>query len=217
MKIKAIIFDLDGTLLDTLGDLADSMNDALRRMAFPAHALPAYRQMVGDGAQTLATRALPAVHRDEATISKAYDLYRDSYSRRWDFDSPPFPGIPELLAALVERGVRLAVYSNKPDVFTQLVVAKLLPGWPWEVVLGQVEGTPKKPAPDGAVIVAKRLGLEPGEILFLGDSDVDILCANDAGMLSVGAGWGFRDREELRAAGAARLVDAPLEVLGLLG
>jgi phosphoglycolate phosphatase len=209
---RAAIFDLDGTLLDTLEDLADSMNDALRRIAFPAHPLASYRQFVGDGAQVLAHRAVPEHHRDAATVGFVYTTYLECYKRRWNLKSRPYAGIPGLLDQCVESGLRLAVLSNKADEFTRLVVHGLLPNWPWAVVRGQLPHVPRKPAPDGALDVARELGIAPADCLFLGDSAIDIACARAAGMSSLGALWGFRPRSELEAADPDRLAASPDEV-----
>ncbi len=213
----AIIFDLDGTLLDTLEDLADSMNDALRALGFPTHPLEAYRTFVGDGAQMLAQRAVPAAHaRDEVTVGAAYQAYLGAYGRRWSLKSRPYDGVRDLLDACVVRGVKLAVFSNKADPFTQVVIRTLLPDWPWSAIRGQRADCPRKPAPDGALQVASELGLDPGDCWFLGDSGVDMACANAAGMRGFGALWGFRSRAELEEAGAAHLVASPAEMQRLL-
>jgi phosphoglycolate phosphatase len=214
--LRAIIFDLDGTLLDTLEDLADSMNDALRRIALPVHPLSAYRQFVGDGAQMLAHRAVPVHRRDPVTVDFAYSAYLECYARRWHLKSRAYPGIPELLDHCVTLGLRLAVLSNKADHFTRKVVSALLPHWPWSVIRGQVSGVPRKPAPDGAFAVARELGVAPAECLLLGDSAVDIACARTAGMASVGALWGFRPKSELESAGPDDLANSPAEVSCIL-
>jgi phosphoglycolate phosphatase len=170
--------------------------------------------MVGDGAQLLAERAAPPAWRaDAAVVGEIYRRYVDCYGRRWHLNSPPFHGIPELLDACVARGRPIAVLSNKPEVFTQQVVCTLLARWPWAAIRGQRPGTPRKPAPDGAVAVARDLGLAPAECLFVGDSGVDMACASAAGMRGLGALWGYRDRSELTAAGARALVAHPAEVI----
>jgi phosphoglycolate phosphatase len=213
---RAVIFDLDGTLLDTLEDLADSMNDALRRIAFPVHPIASYRHFVGDGPQMLARRAVPEHHRNTATVGVVYATYLECYQRRWSLKSRAYPGISGLLDHCVATGLRLAVLSNKADHFTRLVVSGLLPHWPWAVVRGQLDGVPRKPAPEGALAVARELGIAPAECLFLGDSAVDIACAHAAGMSSIGALWGFRPRAELESAGPDCLAASPDEVRKIL-
>jgi phosphoglycolate phosphatase len=213
-----ILFDLDGTLLDSLGDLADAMNDALRSLALPTHPQQAFRRMVGDGARLLAERATPSPWRtDPHVVDTVFRRYVESYGRRWHLNSPPFAGIPELLDACTASRRPIAVLSNKPDVFTQQVVRTLLPRWPWAAIRGQSTGTPRKPSPDGALAVARDLGLDPADCLFVGDSGVDMACAAAAGMCGLGALWGYRDPAELTAAGARALLSHPSEVAAWLG
>ena len=212
-----LICDLDGTLLDTLEDLADSMNDALRSFGFPTHSLDVYRPKIGDGAQVLAARAVPAAHAgDAATVDAVYHGYLAAYERRWRFKTRPYDGIAELLDACAGHGTRLAVYSNKPDRFTRLTVEALLPGWPWAVIRGQRPDTARKPAPDGALAVAAELRVDPRACVFLGDSEADMRCARAAGMTAIGALWGFRSEEEITAAGAHHLVASPADVWPVL-
>lgn len=215
--IRAVIFDLDGTLLDTLGCLAGTMDETLRSLGFVGPSREAYPHLIGDGAQVLARRALPAWwQRDDATAEAVYQTYLAVYERRWRLDSPPFPGIAELLDACMARDVALAVFSNKADAFTQKLVHFALGGRPWRVVRGQRPEAPRKPAPDGALAVARDLGVEPAQCLFLGDSDVDMRCARAAGMFAVGAQWGFRSAEELLAHGAHHIAAQPADVVAWL-
>jgi phosphoglycolate phosphatase len=212
-----LICDLDGTLLDTLDDLTDSMNDALRSFGFATHDVEAYRLKIGDGAQLLAARAVPAAHAgDPATVEAVYQAYLAAYERRWRFKTRPYDGIADLLDACAGQGTRLAVYSNKPDRFTRLTVEALLPSWPWAVIRGQRPDTARKPAPDGALAVAAELGLPPEACAFLGDSEADMLCARAAGMTAIGALWGFRSEEEITAAGAHHLATTPGDVWPVL-
>ena len=212
-----LLCDLDGTLLDTLEDLADAMNDALRAFGFPTHPLPGYRLKIGDGAQMLAARAVPAAHAtDAATVDAVYHAYLAAYERRWRFKTRPYDGIAELLDTCVRHGTRLAVYSNKPDRFTRLTVETLLPSWPWAVIRGQRPDTERKPAPDGALAVAAELGVDPAACAFLGDSEADMHCARAAGMTAIGALWGFRTAEEIAAAGAHHLAASPADVWRVL-
>ena len=213
-----LICDLDGTLLDTLEDLADSMNDALRSFGLPTYSVDGYRLKIGDGAQLLAARAVPEAHAgDAATVEAVYHAYLAAYERRWRFKTRPYAGIAGLLDACTRAGTRLAVYSNKPDRFTLLTVTTLLSDWSWAAIRGQRPDTPRKPAPDGALAVAAELGVPPRACVFLGDGEADMRCARAAGMTAIGALWGFRSEGEIRAAGAHHVAESPERVTELLG
>ncbi|MGD2269086.1 MAG: HAD family hydrolase [Desulfobacterales bacterium] len=216
MSYKAIIFDLDGTLLDTLEDLADSVNRVLAASGFPAHGLEAYRYFVGDGSAMLITRALPEEKRAADVIRNCLRAFLEDYGRNWKVKTKPYPGIPEMLDALTARRCKMAVLSNKPHDFTRHCVDDLLGNWPFEVVFGQREDVPPKPDPAGALQIAKQLNLGPAEFLYLGDSAVDMKTAVAASMFPVGATWGFRTAEELLKNGCKVLIDRPLEVLDLM-
>jgi phosphoglycolate phosphatase len=213
MSYRAILFDLDGTLLDTLDDLADSMNAALERLGLPPHPLESYRYFVGDGVIELCRRALPPERCDEQTIHEAARAMRDEYGRRWDSKTRPYEGIPELLDALISRGVAITVLSNKPHDFTKLCVAKLLGRWRFDVVQGLAPGMNKKPDPAGALAVAQQLKFAPADFLYVGDTNTDMQTAVAVGMFPVGALWGFRTADELLATGARVLLASPTELL----
>lgn len=213
MKGRAVLFDLDGTLLDTLADIADSMNAALAALGQPAHPVEAYRFFVGDGVEALVRRSAPAHSQDEAFVRRAVGLLRDEYGRRWDRKTRPYPGVPELLAALAGRGVPMAVLSNKPDDFTRMAVERFLPGTPFSAVRGMRPGGPKKPDPSAALDIARGIAVPPAEFVYVGDTDTDMRTARAAGMRPVGALWGFRPEEELRAHGAHGFVSEPRELL----
>ena len=216
MKYQAVIFDFDGTLLDTLQDLAESVNGVLNRSGFPEHSLEAYRHFVGDGIEELARRVLPDGHRDEATVNTILAAIREDYRQRWPNHTRPYEGIPELLDALKTRGVKMAIVTNKPDDSTRTMAARLLHRWKFDVIVGATPDLPKKPDPQGALEIAQRLGLPPGAFLYIGDSDIDMKTANAAGMYPVGALWGFRTADELIRNGAKALIRKPLELLELL-
>jgi phosphoglycolate phosphatase len=216
MRFQAVLFDLDGTLLDTLEDLADSTNAALRAQGFPEHPLAAYRYFVGDGVEQLVRRALPPERLEAASVARSVELMRREYSARWADKTRPYPAVPELLDALTARGLPMAVLSNKPDDFTQLCVSRLLPRWRFEVVLGADAGRPKKPDPAAAREIAARLNLPPARIIYLGDTNTDMQTAVAAGMYPVGALWGFRTAAELTASGAQLLLEKPTGLLALL-
>jgi phosphoglycolate phosphatase len=216
MTCKAIIFDLDGTLLDTLDDLGNAVNRVLFHMGFPTHAIDEYRSFIGDGAEKLIYRALPEQNRDEVTVRTCLTAFREDYHKNRNVNTRPYEGIPALLDALKERGLKLAVLSNKPHDTTNLCVTELLPGWRFDAVLGHRDETPHKPDPAGALEISRLLNIPPEEFLYLGDSGVDMETAIAAGMFPVGVLWGFREAEELEESGARALISNPLEVLRLL-
>jgi phosphoglycolate phosphatase len=218
MPRKAILFDLDGTLLDTLEDLADSMNAVLAGLGYPVHAMSAYRYFVGDGVRNLVIRALPEGARaDPAVVERALPIMRAEYARRSTVKTRLYEGVPGLLDGLAARGVRIAILSNKPHPATLEVVGHYLGRWRFDAVLGQRPGVPIKPDAGAALEVCALLSLPAEDFLYLGDTNTDMLTARAAGMFAVGAVWGFRTEEELRAAGAMALAAHPREVLGLLG
>lgn len=216
MRYQAVLFDLDGTLLDTLEDLATAANRVLAARGLPVHPVAAYRTFVGDGLPTLVERMLPAHLRATAMVAEAVAAFTEEYGRNWHERSAPYPGIEALLEQLTVAGVRLSILSNKPDGFTRLCVHRLLPRFHFEPLLGQRAGVPKKPDPAAALEIARRLELRPADILYVGDSGVDMRTARAAGMEPVGVLWGFRDQVELRQAGAHRLVARPEELLPIV-
>ncbi|WP_165250042.1 HAD family hydrolase [Paludisphaera soli] len=218
MSFRAVLFDLDGTLLDTLEDIGRSANQALQEGGFPLHPIDSYRRFIGDGVAMLFQRALPPdAALDQVAVSTCVAAFGRFYGDGWNVATRLYPGIAGLLDALAARSIPTAVLSNKPDHFTRRCVSHHLADWPFAVVLGQREGTPRKPDPAGAHEIAEALGLDPAEILYLGDSSVDMTTANRAGMFAVGACWGFRGVEELRVHGAVATIAAPGELLRLLG
>ena len=216
MRFKAVLFDLDGTLLDTLGDLANSMNGVLERRGFPRHEKELYKHFVGDGMEVLVRRALPESHREEQLVQACLLAMRKEYSVRWRETTRPYAGIPELLDALRRRRLRMAILSNKPDDFTREMVAALLAPWCFDAVVGARPEVPKKPDPAMALAIARDVAVPPARILYLGDSGTDMRTAVSAGMFPVGALWGFRDAAELEANGAEVLISRPMELLELL-
>lgn len=214
---QAIILDVDGTLLDTLQDLADSMNSTLRHFGFPVHELEKYKHFVGDGMENLVRRSVPDwAKTDRRMISRCLETMQQIYERNWNVKSRPYPGIPELLDALTARGLKMAVLSNKPHDLTQRAIEGLLPVWRFEVVMGERPPVPRKPDPSSALEIANRLGVEPAGFLYLGDTATDMKTANAAGMYAVGALWGFRNAEELISSGAKKLIAKPAQLLELL-
>ncbi len=215
MSWRAIVFDLDGTLIDTLDDVADATNRVLTAHGYPAHPADAYRYFLGDGARALVQRALPETARTPATIETCLAAFREDYGINWCVKTRPYPGIPELLDGLVARGMKISVLSNKPHQNVVDLVATLLGGWQFDQVLGQREGVPTKPNPTSALNLAQALQVVPAQVVFLGDSGVDMTTAVAAGMYPAGALWGFREADELLAAGAQVLLPDPQAVLDL--
>lgn len=213
---RAVIFDLDGTLLDTLHDIADAMNAALAAQGFPTHAYAAYQRFIGDGMETLAHRVLPERTRNPETIQLMVAGMRAEYGRRWADKSKPYAGIDDLLRRLRELALPMAVLSNKPHDFTLQCIARMLPEHRFAAAFGSREGVPKKPDPAGALEVARLLRLAPEQCLYIGDTDTDMKTARAANMYAVGALWGFRSAEELSESGAQTLINEPLELLQLL-
>ena len=214
----AVIFDLDGTLLDTIDDLADSMNHVLEENGLSAHPVEAYFQFIGNGMAKLVERALPDdLQRDAAQIEAFTEAFRIAYDARWNCKSKPYPGIPELLDALVAENVPLGVCSNKPEPFTQKCVAQLLPSWGFTCVLGHSDAFPRKPDPSSTVHIASQLGFTPADTWFIGDSGVDMQTASAAGARAVGVLWGFRSETELRDHGAMHVIETPDELRSLIG
>lgn len=212
----AVIFDLDGTLLDTLDDLADSANEALEAQGFPVHPVDCYRTFVGDGMTTLMERILPETSRTPEHVARLLPRYQTAYDVRWKLKSRPYPGITDLLKALAARGIPIAVLSNKPQAYTEIVMAHFLPDYPFQIIFGQRDTVPRKPDPAGAWEIADKLNLPPAQIFFVGDTSTDMDTATAAGMIAVGVLWGFRQEAELRAHGARHIITAPEELLGLL-
>jgi phosphoglycolate phosphatase len=215
-KYQAVIFDLDGTLLDTLEDIADAANRVLALKGFPTRPLDVHRAAVGNGARQLMERVLPEADRDPKTIQDCFVAFRKDYGEHWNIKTKPYAGVPEMLNALEKRGLKIAVLSNKPADFTRKCVNGVLSRWKFDPVIGGEDGIPSKPDPAGALEISKRLKISPSEFIFLGDSGVDMKTANVAGMSSVAALWGFRSREELERDGAKVLIDRPEDLLRLL-
>ena len=214
---QAVLFDLDGTLLDTLEDLADAVNAVLSTLGYPSHPLEAYRYFVGDGVETLMRRALPpAAATDGAILRRAMGLQRGEYANRLFAKTRPYPGVLELLAELERLGIRMAILSNKPDPAVGEVVRHYFPEVRFTIVRGARPGVPVKPDPGSALQVAGEMGIPPADFLYLGDTNTDMQTAIGAGMFPVGALWGFRTEEELKESGAAKLIARPGELIGLL-
>jgi phosphoglycolate phosphatase len=212
MNFKGVIFDLDGTLLDTLDDLTDAVNAVMKTCNFPVHDRHAVRSFVGSGIRTLMKRAIPEDERTAEMTDRCFAgmmaVYRENYKNK----TMPYAGITDLLDALSERNIPMAVFSNKADELTKKLTGALLP-YQFVCVQGMTTEALKKPNPTVALELAGKMGLKPEECLYVGDSDTDMQTANNAGMYALGVSWGFRDRDDLIAAGAKELIDKPLAIL----
>ncbi len=211
--IKAVIFDLDGTLVNTISDLAASVERALSEHGYPTHTIEEYTSYIGNGTMKLIERSLSA-NTDKAIVERVHTRFSEIYSQHYCDTSLPYDGITELLDMLSDRGVALCVNSNKPDSFTKAIISKLFPKHTFAYAIGQLDGIPKKPDPASELDIIRRLGLDKSEVLHIGDSDVDILTARNAGIKSMGVSWGFRPRETLLD--AEYLADTPFEAKEIL-
>ena len=216
MRYQAALFDLDGTLLDTLDDLADCTNGVLSDFAMPTHPVDSYRYFVGNGWEKLAFRAAPA-GTPEATLKEIAGAMAERYAAGWAVKTRIYDGVADLLGSFAGRGLKLAVLSNKPDVFTQVVVRHFFGDSLFALVIGARPGVPPKPDPSGALEIASRLDIASGRFLYLGDTNTDMQTGLAAGMYAVGVAWGFRPVVELREAGAKAIIEQPLDAVALLG
>ena len=211
--IKAILFDLDGTLVNSLFDLGFSTNFALAKMGYPTHEIEKFKYFVGDGMPKLIERALPESKRDKETIKTTLEIFMEHYREHFVDKTVPYDGIIELLDSLSEY--KMAVISNKVQEMATVVTEKLL-GDKFQIVCGKREGYPTKPDPTLTLEIIDELGVKPEECLFIGDSGMDMAVAKNAGCVAVGVLWGFRKEDELRENGADYIVSASQDILGIL-
>lgn len=216
LKYEAVIFDLDGTLLASIEDIADSMNNVLKSQGLPTYDIEKYKYFVGDGMYNLVLRTLPQKKREKSYVDYCLALMQEEYGARWSKKTTPYPGILQLLDKLNSYGFKMAVLSNKPDEFTKVIVEKLLEPWSFDLVLGQRTDVPQKPDPAGAFEIANNFKVSPGKFLYLGDTDTDMMTAKAADMYAVGVLWGFRDASELLENGADMIIEHPMDLLKIL-
>ena len=214
MNYRLAIFDLDGTILNTLDDLADSTNAALRMNSLPERTRDEVRRFVGNGIHLLIERAVPEGSSDEL-IEKVFADFKTYYGAHCEDRTAPYDGINEMLDTLRASGVRIAVVSNKADFAVQKLCERYFPG-KLDFTVGERENVRRKPAPDSAFESMKSLGVPAAESVYIGDSDVDIETAKNAGIPCLSVTWGFRSREFLTEHGASRLVDTPTEVAEII-
>lgn len=213
---KAILFDLDGTLLNTIGDIARCANETLSSFGYPIHPEPLYMELVGDGLDNLARKILPEGKKSDEDVHTFTTYYRDIYTLGWNKTSHPYSGVHELLEELTKRDISLAVLSNKRHDFTKLCVHTFFPEITFTEIRGEQSGVPIKPHPKAALLIAEQLHVSPSECIFVGDSEIDIETAKAAGMISVGVEWGFRPRSILEDARADYIISHPQELLAVL-
>lgn len=216
MNIDAVIFDLDGTLLDTIDDLSDSMNRVLRENRYPEHAREKYNFFVGDGGRKLVERSLPESARDEISIEKYLKQWKEIYKESCTVKTELYPGIANLLLKLKELRIPVAILSNKPHDEVMKVVSHYFDDTQFSAISGQKDHIPLKPAPDGVFVILEELKALPESCLFVGDTSVDMKTAKNAGMKAVGVSWGFRPVKELKENGADYIIDEPDQLLRLL-
>lgn len=222
-KIKAVIFDLDGTLLDTLTDIASSMNKALVTMKLPVHPVEAYKGFVGNGLADLAKQALPKSAQTKKSVEELSQLFWKFYDINWRDNTKVFPGVLYLLKLCLSRKIKLAILSNKPHFYTKQMIRYYFRGAlinyhknPFGIYSGEQKDKPVKPDPTIALELASRLKAKPEEILFIGDMAIDIQTAKNAGMIAVGATWGYRGRKELEEAGADYIFDTATQIASFI-
>lgn len=212
--IKLCIFDLDGTLVNTISDLAASVDFAMKKLDLPTHTIEEYTSFVGDGTLLLIKRSLSEnLRNDHDVLHQSHAIFTEHYSNHYADTSSAYDGITETLNDLKSGGVKLCVYSNKPDAFTKAIVTKLFGEDLFDVIIGARDGFPKKPDPTVENNIINSFGLEKENCIHIGDSDVDVITAHNAGIKCIGCTWGFRSRECLESASADYIIDHPCEIL----
>jgi phosphoglycolate phosphatase len=216
-KTELVIFDLDGTLVDTIADLAYAVNETLISHGWPSRNIQEIKSMVGDGFPPLVRRAVPPeVLEQDSLLSQVLAEASDLYTIHCVDNTRPYPEVKKLLEELSKRSLPCAVLSNKAHAFSTHIVSRLFPEGSFVVVQGEITGIPKKPHPQAALSLASRVGYSPSGCVLVGDSPHDMMAARSAGMRAFGAGWGYRSAAELLTAGAERVFSRPLELLDFI-
>lgn len=213
--LKAVLFDLDGTLVNSLGDLAEATNRALAAGGFPAREVEEFKLFAGDGMPKMLERALPEGNKSPETVQRLLTVLKSYYIEHYADKSTPYDGVPELIAELKKRGFIVAVVTNKLQEMAEVVVNKFY-GDAFDRVFGMREGIPAKPDPTMALLAMRELGVTPEECVFVGDSGMDVATGVNSGALPVGELWGFRGEEELRKNGARYIISRPEELLKII-
>jgi len=215
MPLKALIFDLDGTLLDSIADLAEAINRMLKENHYPEQPLEVFPQYIGDGIKALVERALPPDALERGELEARVTDYQRHYADTWHVQSRPYDGMIDTLHALHAAGIKLGVLSNKPQAFTQLCCDHFFGEIPFFEIRGARDDTPRKPDPAAALLMLNAMGLSPSQAGYVGDSGIDMEMATRAGMAAIGVKWGFRSEDELRTNGARLLISSARELLSL--
>ena len=215
MKFKGIIFDLDGTLVNSLEDIADAMNKALQSLDYPTHSYDDYQYFIGSGLRNLVSKALPETNNDENQIEKSLNSMIDVYRDNCTNQTKAYQGIVELLNELKSRKLKLGVFSNKADALTKEITKALFPDV-FDPIVGLSTESLKKPNPFEALEISKSWGLQPEEMIFVGDSGIDMQTATNANMHAVGVSWGYRPEKELMENGAQHILNHPLDLIPIL-
>lgn len=215
MQFKAVVFDLDGTLLNTVEDIAFAMNSVLARNNLPTHRVDDYRFFVGSGLTNLVYQTLPKEYRAPQYIEQYLLDVREEYSKCLDDNTKPYSGIYELFDALTIKNIPLAILSNKPHQFMHETIKTHFSKWSFKIVFGARDGVPTKPDPQSAIEISEIMNISPEQIVYVGDADVDMITATRAGMYPVGVSWGFRPVSELLENGAKKIINHPSELVEL--
>ncbi|WP_163400780.1 HAD family hydrolase [Flavobacterium fluviatile] len=215
MKFKGIIFDLDGTLVNSLEDIADAMNKVLMDLNYPTHSYDVFQYFIGSGLRNTVTKALPESNNTDEQIEICLERMVKGYSEACTLKTKPYEGIIELLDNLVSRNIRIAIFSNKADELTKKIASEIFPKH-FDMAIGLSTEALKKPNPFKALEISKKWNLKPEEVMFVGDSDIDMQTAVNANMFPVGVTWGYRSEEELKASGAKLVVNTASELIEIL-
>ncbi len=215
MKFKGIIFDLDGTLVNSLEDISDAMNKVLQGLNYPTHTYETYQYFIGSGLRNLVSKALPATNNSDEQIEICFECMVNEYREMCTVKTKPYEGILELLENLNSQNIKMAVFSNKADELTKKIASEIFPN-SFDTAVGLSTEELKKPNPFEAVEISKKWNLKPEEILFVGDSDIDMKTAVNANMFPIGVSWGYRTEEELKASGAKLVINNASELIEIL-
>ena len=215
MKYKGIIFDLDGTLVNSLEDISDAMNNVLTNLNYPTHTYDTYQYFIGSGLRNLVSKALPATNNSENEIEVCFENMIAEYREICTLKTKPYAGIVELLDDLVSRDIKLAVFSNKADELTKKIASEIFTDY-FNAAVGLSTEALKKPNPFEAIEISKSWNLSTEEIIFIGDSDIDMLTATNANMFPLGVSWGYRTKDELIASGAKLVINTPSDLIEIL-